>query len=59
MKIRLNLSRKDLLMKVKKYILLIAIVLTMGFSYAGASFACESGGPPPDTGSTQVESPVG
>ena len=46
-------------MKVKKYILLIAIVCTMGFSYAGASIACESGGPPPDTGSTQVESPVG
>ena len=45
-------------MKVKKYVLIIAIVLTMGFSYAGASFACEGGGPPPDTASIQVESPV-
>jgi len=56
--IRLKLSRKDPLMKVKKYILIIAIVLTMGMSYVGASFACDGGGPPPDTASVQSESPA-
>ena len=45
-------------MKVKKYILIIAIVLTMGISYVGASFACDGGGPPPDTASVQIESPA-
>ena len=46
-------------MKVKKYIQIIAIVLTIGLSYAGASFACDGGGaPPPDTASTKVESPA-
>jgi hypothetical protein len=45
-------------MKVKKYILILTTVLMFGLSYAGATFACNSGGPPPDTASSQVESPV-
>ena len=58
MKIRYNLSRKDPPMKVKKYILIITIVLTFGLSYAGATFACNGGSPPPDTASVQVDSPA-
>jgi hypothetical protein len=62
MYIRLNLSRKDPLMKVKKYILIITLVLMIGFSYAGSAFACSDGGggglPPPDTASNQIESPA-
>ena len=45
-------------MKVKKYILIITIVLTFGLSYAGATFACSGGSPPPDTASIQVDSPA-
>jgi len=45
-------------MKVKKYILILTTVLMFGLSYAGATFACSSGGPPPDTASSQVESPA-
>jgi len=58
MNIRFNLSRKDPLMKAKKYILVIMFVLTVGLSYAGAAFACDGGGPPPDTASVQIESPT-
>jgi hypothetical protein len=49
-------------MKVKKYILIITLVLMIGFSYAGSAFACSDGGggglPPPDTASNQIESPA-
>jgi hypothetical protein len=45
-------------MKVKKYIMVLAFVLTIGLSYAGSTFACNGGGPPPDTGSVQIESPA-
>jgi len=45
-------------MKAKKYILVIMFVLTVGLSYAGAAFACDGGGPPPDTASVQIESPT-
>ena len=58
MQFRLILSRKDPLMKVKKYILILAAVLMFGLSYAGATFACSSGGPPPDTATNQAESPA-
>jgi hypothetical protein len=58
MQIRSNLSRKDPVMKVKKYILVLTTVLVFGLSYAGATLACSSGGPPPDTASSQVESPA-
>jgi hypothetical protein len=45
-------------MKVKKYFLIITIVLMIGFSYVGATFACDGGSPPPDTASVQIESPA-
>jgi hypothetical protein len=45
-------------MKVKKYILIITLVFTIGFSYAGSAFACSDGLPPPDTASIQIESPA-
>lgn len=45
-------------MKVKKYILTIAVVLTIGFSSVAATFACSGGSPPPDTASVQIESPA-
>jgi hypothetical protein len=45
-------------MKVKKYIMVITIVLAIGFSYAGSAFSCSGGGPPPDTDSVQNESPT-
>jgi hypothetical protein len=45
-------------MKVKKYILIITMVLTIGLSYAGSIFACDGGGRPPDTASVQIESPA-
>ena len=61
MYIRFNLSRKDPLMKVKKYFLIITLALIIGLSYAGSAFACSDGGdglPPTDTASSQVESPA-
>jgi len=47
-------------MKVKKYILIITLVLLIGFSYAGSAFGCSGGGglPPPDTASIKLESPA-
>ncbi|UCD79324.1 MAG: hypothetical protein JSW26_28655 [Desulfobacterales bacterium] len=45
-------------MKVKRYILVVTLALTIGFSYAGAAFACDCGGPPPDTASIQIECPA-
>ena len=45
-------------MKFKKYILVIAVVLTVGFISAGSAMACGDGGPPPDTASTQPEQPT-
>ena len=46
-------------MKVKQYILIITLVLTIGFSYAGSALACDGGGePPPDTASISSESPA-
>lgn len=45
-------------MKVKKFLLIIAFALTIGLSYAGSTFACYDGGPPPDTASIQIESPA-
>jgi hypothetical protein len=56
MDVRLNLSRKDPLMKVKKYILIITLVLTIGISYAGSALACD--GPPEDTARVSTESPT-
>ena len=46
-------------MKVKKYILVIMFVLTISLSYAGSTFACDGGGPPPpDTASVQIVPPA-
>jgi len=47
-------------MKVKKYILIITLVLMIGLSYAGSAFSCSGGGglPPPDTASIENESPA-
>jgi hypothetical protein len=45
-------------MKVKKYLLIIAFVFTIGLSYVGSTFACDGGGPPPDTASIQIECPT-
>ena len=45
-------------MKIKKYIMVVAIVLTVGLSYAGSAFSCSDGGPPPDTNSVKNEYPT-
>jgi hypothetical protein len=45
-------------MKFKKYILVVAVVLTVGFISAGSALACSKGGPPPDTASIQAEQPT-
>jgi hypothetical protein len=58
MNIRHNPSRKDSPMKMKKYILIITIVLTIGFSYAWTALACDGGGRPPNTDSIHIESPA-
>lgn len=55
---RYKLSRKDPLMKVKKYIIAITIVLAIGFSYVGSALGCSDGKPPPDSNSVQKESPT-
>jgi len=53
-----TLSGKDPPMKFKKYILVVAVVLTVGFISAGSALACSKGGPPPDTASIQAEQPT-
>ena len=49
-------------MNIKKYLLIITLVLGIGFSYAGSALAGNGGcggtkPPPPDTNSITIESP--
>ena len=45
-------------MKIKKYFLIITLVLTVGISYAGSALACGDGPPPDDTAKVSSESPT-
>ena len=45
-------------MKIKKYILIITLVLTIGIGYAGSALACGDEPPPEDTAKVLNESPT-